>query len=85
MNLTNGLRSRVLQDEVASSVEGAAFGIDVDVSVDSDDLGLRKVFVLLPVTLVPGLYVASVLGSKVFVEDMSVVEIPYSAAGGDEE
>ena len=55
MNLTNGLRSLVLQDEVASSVEGAAFGIDVDVSVDSDDLGLRKVFVLLPVTLVPWL------------------------------
>ncbi len=69
MNLTNRLRCLVLQNKVAGAVERAALGIDVDVGVDSDDFGLRNVLVPLPVTLVLGLYVAAVLGSKVFVED----------------
>src|SRR5882757_8496274 len=50
VNLTNWLRSLVLQDEMSGPVKGPAFGIDVDVGVDGDDLGLRNVFVLFPVT-----------------------------------
>ena len=67
MNLSHGLRSLALQNEVAGAVEGAAFGVDVDIGIDSDNLGLRKIFIFLPVTLVFGLYVAAVLGSQVFV------------------
>jgi hypothetical protein len=52
VNLTNGLRSLVLQDEVAGAVEGAALGIDINVGVDSYDLGLRDVLIFFKVTLV---------------------------------
>ena len=42
VDLRDGVRGFVLEDEVAGAGEGAALGEDVDVGVDGDDLGLRE-------------------------------------------
>jgi len=42
---------------------------------------LGKVFVLFEVTLVTGADAAAVLGSQIFVADVSVVEVPGAGAG----
>jgi hypothetical protein len=67
VDLTDGLRGFVLHNKVAVAVERTAFGIDVNVCIDSDDLRLRNILVLLPSAFVLGLYIAAILGSKVFV------------------
>ncbi len=55
VDLTDGLRSFVLQDEVAGAGEGTTLGKDVDVGVDRDDLRLGDVFVFFEAAFVVGL------------------------------
>jgi hypothetical protein len=82
MDLTDRLGGFVLQHKVAGAIEGATFGIDVNVGFDGDDLRLRNTLILLPVAFVLGLYAAAILGCKVLVQDMSVVVISCSTTGG---
>ena len=70
---------------MAGAGEGAAFGEDIDVGVDSDVLGLRKLLVLLEIAFVGGADLAAVFGGEVLVEDVGIVEVPHAAAGCDEE
>ena len=60
-------------------------GIDVDVRVDGDDLGLRQVFVFLEVAFVVGLDVAAILGGQIFVQHVRVVVVPGAAADGGQQ
>src|SRR5271170_2566246 len=80
MNLGDGRRSLVLENEVSCSGERPALGEDVDVGVDGDDFGLRKVLVLLIVALVLGLDLAAGFGVDIAVQDMGVVKEPAAAA-----
>src|SRR5580698_560678 len=82
VNLRDRLRPLVLQGEPAHAVKGAALWVNVDGRVYGRDLGLRKQFVFLKVTLVTGLNVAAILGGKILVQNVSIVEIPKAAAGG---
>ncbi len=85
VDLRDGVRGFVLEDEVAGAGEGAALGEDVDVGVDGDDLGLRQVLILLEVALVVSLDVALLRSTQEFVEDVGIVEVPCTAADGDEQ
>ena len=84
VDLWDRLVGLVLESHADVSVEGAALGIDVDGGIDRGDFGLQQVFVLLELAFVVGLNVAARLGVEVFVEDVSVVEVPGAGAGGDD-
>src|ERR1700733_931023 len=84
VNLRDLLAGLVLQSHADVSVEGAEVRIDIDGGVDGRDLGLEKVFILLEFAFVVGLDVPAGPGVEVFVEDVSVIEVPPTGAGGDE-
>ena len=56
-------------------------GARLSLAADGRDLGLRKHFVFLEVALVGGLNMTPILGGKILVQYMGVVEIPHAAAG----
>src|SRR5487761_1372745 len=85
VDLRDGLRRLVLQREAARTVEGAATWVDVDRGFDRSDLRLRQQFVLLEVSLVSSPDVAAVLGGKVLVKNVSVVEVPRAGTNGDQQ
>jgi len=72
-----------LQRHADAAVEGTAIGINIDGGIDRGDFGLDEVFILLEVTFVVRLDVASSFRVQIFVEDVRIVEIP--GAGGDRE
>src|SRR5271170_3599106 len=84
VNLRDGNRGLVLQDEMAGAGEGALFGKDVDIRVSGDDLGLRNALVLFEVPLVVGPNITAGLGVQIFVEDVGVVVVPSATADGHE-
>ena len=57
-------------------------GIDVDLTVDGNDLRLRGVFVFVEVSLVVGLNLAALFGVQIFVQHVRVVVVPPAAADG---
>src|SRR5271165_4093448 len=83
--LRDGIRSFVFEDKVTCSRKGASLGENINLRVDSDDLGLWKVLILLEVALILGLDFALRLAVEVFVPYMSVVEKPAAAADGGEQ
>ncbi len=85
MNLCDRLVGLVLQSHADASVEGAALGIDIDGGIDGRDFGLEQIFVLLELAFVVGLNVAACLRIEIFIQDVSVVEVPGAGADGDDE
>src|ERR1035438_7829551 len=81
--LRDRLAGLVLQRHADSSVEGAAPGIDVDRRIHGGDFGLQEIFVLFKAAFVVGLNVAPRLRVQIFVEDVTIVEVPGARARGD--
>src|SRR5580704_6502141 len=84
VDLGERLVGLIFKSHADAAVKGAAIGIDIDGGINGGDFGLEEVFVLFKLAFVVGLDVAACFGIEILVEDVSVVEIPSTGAGGDD-
>ena len=80
VDLRDGSRIFVLENEVASAGEGTALGKDIDVGIGRDDFKLQLVLILLVLALVLRLDLPSVFGVDIDIQDVGIVVEPDPTA-----